>query len=132
MTKKNFDNKLEDDDELLVRLLREDVRDSPSEELVERTMTRIAAMHAEKKYVYTPLRIPLYLMTAIALLLLAPFFVPVVSDGSSLSFPSELVSFPGVAILKYAVWSWLTVVVLWITVLVFQVKSKFRLNPFKR
>jgi hypothetical protein len=132
MTKKNFDNKLEDDDELLVRLLREDVRDSPSEELVERTMTRISAMHAEKKYVYTPLIIPLYLMTAIALLLLALFFVPVVSDGSSLSFPSELVSFPGVAILKYIIWSWLTVVVLWITVLVFQVQWKFKLNPFKR
>src|SRR5688572_21155031 len=131
MTKMNFDNKLEGDDKHLVHLLRGEVKDFPSDQLVERTMTRISAMHAEKKLVHKPLRIPLYIMMAIALLLLAPFIVPMIPNGSFLSPLSEFLSYPERSILKYAVWCWLAVVVLWITELLFQIQSKFDLNPFK-
>lgn len=131
MTKMNFDNKLEDDDKHLVQLLRGEVKDFPSDQLVERTMTRISAMHAVKKLAHRPLRIPIYIMMAIALLLLAPFIVPMVPNGSSLGPLSEFLSHPESSILKYTIWCWLAFVVFWITEILFQVQSKFDLNPFK-
>ena len=70
MTKINFDNRHEDPDKRLIQLLTEEIKEFPSDQLVETTMTRISAIHAEKKFAYKPLRRPLYIMTAIAILLL--------------------------------------------------------------
>jgi hypothetical protein len=94
-------------------------------------MTRISAMQAEKMFVFKPLRLPLYIMTAIALLLLVPYLIPMASNSSSITPLSEFLAYPESSILKYAVWCWLAVVVLWISLLLLQIQSKFDLKPFK-
>lgn len=114
MIKMNFDNKHDDEDKHLIRLLKVEMEEFPSDQLVERTMTRISAMQTEKKFVYKPLRVPLVIMTAIAVLLLIPLLIPMAPSNSPLNPLSEFLAYPESSILKYAVWCWLAVVVLWI------------------
>ncbi len=120
MIKMNFDNKVEHEDEQLIHLLKEESTEFPSDQLLERTMTKISAMQEEKKFVHKPLRFPLYIMAAIVLLLLVPFFIPMVSNSSSVNRLSEFLGYPEGSILKYAVCCWLAVVVLWISGLLFR------------
>jgi hypothetical protein len=127
----NFDNKVEHEDKQLIQLLKEEIKEFPSDQLVERTLTKISAMQSEKNLVYKPLRIPLYIMVAITILLLAPFFIPMISNSSSLIPSIEFLDYPESSILKYAVWCWLTVVVFTISKLLFQSQLKFYLNSFK-
>ena len=131
MIKIDFDNKDEHEDKQLIQLLKEEIKEFPSDQLVESTLAKISAMQTEKKVVHKPLRIPLYIMAAITILLLAPFFAPIIQNSSSLNPLSEFLGYPESSILKYAVWCWLAVVVIWISGLLFQVQSKFDLNPFK-
>lgn len=127
----NFSKKVEHDDNQLIQLLKKELREFPSEQLVERTLEKISAIQTEKKLVHKPLRIPLYIMAAITILLLAPFFTTMTQNSSSLNPLSEFLGYPESSILEYAVWCWLAVVVIWISGLLFQVQSKFDLNPFK-
>ncbi|MBX2963732.1 MAG: hypothetical protein KF687_14575 [Cyclobacteriaceae bacterium] len=131
MIKMNFDNKDEHEDKQLIQLLREEIKEFPSDHLVESTLAKISAMQMEKRFAHKPLRIPIYIMTAIALLLLIPLFVPIAPNSSSLNLLSEFLDYPESSILNYAVWCWFTVVVLWILGLQLQAQSKFYLNPFK-
>jgi hypothetical protein len=131
MTKINFDNRHEDRDKQLIQLLRDGIKEFPSDQLVESTMTRISAIHAEKKFAYKPLRSPLYIMATIIILLLAPFFVPMVSNGASLNPLSVFLDYPESLILKYAVWCWLVGVALRIFRILLPVQWKFDLTPFK-
>jgi hypothetical protein len=131
MIKMNFDNKAEHEDKQLIQLLKEEIKEFPSDQLVESTLTKISAMQSEKKFIHKPLKIPLYIMAAITILLLAPFFIPMISNSSSLIPLSEFLDYPGSSILKYAIWCWLTVVVFRISKLLFQSQLKFDLNPFK-
>lgn len=114
MIKMNFDNKLEDEDKHLIHLLKVEMGELPSDQLVERTMTRISAMQAEEKFVFKPLKIPLFIMTAIVLLLLAPLLVPMAPGNSPQNPLSEFLASPESSIVKYTVWCWLAVVVFWI------------------
>lgn len=131
MIKINFNNQLEDEDEQLIQLLKGQILESPSDQLVENTLAKFAALQAEKKFAHKPLRIPLYIMIAVVFLLLLPFFVPTVSNGSNPNPLSELLGYPISSILKYAVLCWLAVVTLWISKLIFPIQLKFNLNPFK-
>jgi hypothetical protein len=131
MIKMNFDNKVEHEDKQLIQLLKEEIKEFPSDQLVESTLTKISAMQSEKKFIHKPLRIPLYMMAAIAILLLVPFFIPMISDSSSLILLPEFLDYPESLILEYAVWCWLTVVVLRISKLLFQSQLRFDINPFK-
>lgn len=131
MMKINFDNKVEDEDKQLIQLLREEIKEFPSDQLIESTLAKISSMQTENKFVHKPLRIPLYIMAAITILLLAPFFAPMVQNSSSLNPLSEFLGYPESSILKYAVWYWLAVVVFRISKLLFQSQLKFDLNPFK-
>lgn len=131
MIKMNFENKSVGDDNQLLQLLKDEIKEFPSEDLVEKTMIRISAMQAEKKCLYKPLRTPLYIMATIAFLLLIPFLIPVTSNSQLLNPLSTLLAYPEISILKYAVWCWLTMVVLWISALLFQIQSRYNFNPFK-
>lgn len=124
MIKMSFDNKVEHEDKQLVQLLKKEIKEFPSDQLVESTLTKISAMHSEKKFIHKPLRIPLYIMAAITILLLAPFFIPMISNSSSLIPLSELLDYPESLILKYAVGCWLTVVAFRISKLLFQSQIK--------
>ena len=114
MIKMNFDNRLNDDDQHLIHLLKVENEEFPTDQLEQRVMTRISATHAEKKFAYKPLRIPLVIMTFIALLLLVPLLIPTALTSASLKPLSEFLAYRDGAILKYAVWCWLAVVVSWI------------------
>jgi hypothetical protein len=127
----NFDNKVEHEDKQLIQLLREEIKEFPSDQLVENTLTKISTMQSEQTLIHKPLRTPLYIMAAITTLLLAPFFIPMISNSSSLIPLSEFLDYPESSFLKYAVWCWLTVVVFWISKLLFQSQLKIDLNPFK-
>ncbi len=131
MIKMNFDNKVEHEDKQLIQLLKEEIKEFPSDQLVESTLTKISAMQSDKKLGYRPLRIPIYLMVAIAILLLAPFFIPMISNSSSLIPLLEFLDYPESSILKYSVWCWLTVVVFRISKLLFQSQLRFDLTPFR-
>ena len=131
MIKMNFDNKAEHEDKQLIQLLKEEIKEFPSDELLESTLTKISAMQSEKKFMHKPLRIPLCIMAAIAILLLVPFFTPITSNGSSLIPLPEFLAYPESVILTYAVWCWLTVVVLRISKLLFQAQLEFDLKLFK-
>jgi hypothetical protein len=132
MIKMNFDNRLDDEDKQLIQLLKEETMEFPSDQFVERAMTRISALQTEKKFVHKPLRVPLYIMALITILLLTPFLFPKISHSSSLNPLSEFLVNPETSILKYVVWCWLSVVVLWISGILFQIQSKFDLSPLKR
>src|SRR5688500_7662861 len=119
MIKMNFKNQFNDDDERLIQLLKEQTMEFPSDELAENTMTRFLARQAEKKFVHKPLRTPLYLMIAIAFLLIVPFFMPVISNSVYLNSLSELLSYPVSVVVNYTVWCWLAVVVLLVSRLMF-------------
>lgn len=132
MIKMNFNNKLEGEDKQLIQLLKEEIKEFPSDLLEEKTMNRISAMSAEKKFVYKPLRTPLYIMMVIALLPWVPFLIPMNSNSLLLISLSEFLTYPETSIIIYAVWCWLTVVVVSISGLLFQIHSRFDLNPFKQ
>jgi hypothetical protein len=131
MIKMNFDNKVEHEDKQLIQLLKEEMKEFPSDQLVEGTLTKISAMQSEKKFIHKPLKIPLYIMAAITILLLAPFFIPMISNSSSLIPLSEFLDYPEGSILKYAVWCWLAVVVFRISKLLIQSQLEFDSTPFK-
>ena len=127
----NFDNKSEGEDRQLLQLLKEEMKEFPSDQLVEKTMSKISAMQAEKKYAYKPLRVPIYIMLTIGLFLPIPFLIPMPSDSLLLNSLSELLAYPETSFLKYAIWGWLSGVVLWIFGVLFKSHSRFYLNPFK-
>jgi hypothetical protein len=131
MIKINFNNQLKDEDRQLIHLLKEPFLESPSDQLVENTMARFSALQAEKQSAHKPLRIPVYIMIAIVLLLLLPFFVPMVSNNAYLTLLPELLIYPVSSILKYAILCWLAVVVLQIFKLILPIQLKFDLKPFK-
>lgn len=131
MIKINFNNQLKDEDRQLIHLLKEPFLESPSDQLVENTMARFLALQAEKQSAHKPLRIPVYIMIAIVLLLLLPFFVPMASNNAYLNLLPELLIYPVSSILKYAILCWLAVVVLQIFKLILPIQLKFDLKPFK-
>jgi hypothetical protein len=124
MIKMNFDNEPEDDDNDLIHLLKEELKQVPPDELAENTMTRIATIQEENKYKYKPLRIPLYLMAVIALLLLAPLLIPITTNGFLLDTIPEFPAYPEIMIIKYIVWCWLVLVTLWIVRILIPIQSR--------
>ena len=130
MIKMNFTNQRKDEDIHLIDLLKEQTLESASDQLTEKTIARLAAIQAEEKFIYKPVRIPLYIMMAIATLLFVPFFISMESNDQHRGPLSELLSYPIGAIMQYAVWSWLAVVTLSITLIIWR-STTLHLKPFK-
>jgi hypothetical protein len=130
MIKMNFNNPHEDEDRQIIVLVKKHIMESPSDRLAENTMTRYLSLRAEKKFSYKPCKIPLYIMAAIAFLLVLPFLVPV-TNRSSLDTLSELLSYSVSPVIKYLVWLWLGLVTVCISILLFPMQFRFRLNAFK-
>lgn len=121
----NFDHKEEQDDKPLIQLLKEETKEFPSEQLVESTLARIAAMQSEKNWIHRPLRIPLYIMAAMGVFLFAPLFVSMISNTSSLIPWPAFLDHPDSYIINYVVGCWLLAVLLKIAKLL--VQSQFKL-----
>lgn len=123
----DFENKVWDDDEHLVGLLKEQALDHPSEELIEKTMARLHAQQTEKAIRYVPLRTPIYMMIGILLLLLIPFFIPVSSSDNL--FDIKLLTYLTNDFLLYAIALWFVVAMCWTIKLLLPTDSKLSVNP---
>lgn len=131
MIKMNFDNQTHNDDDQFINLLKEQIQQAPSEQLVENTLARLSLLQTEKKVVYMPLKGPLYLMMAIVLLMLLPFLIPMVSNGSNRTLLSTLLTYPISTVVTYAVWCWLSVLMVWMSLLLFSVPLRANPKSFK-
>ena len=125
--KMNFENKVTDDDEYLIGLLKEQSLDFSSVELIEKTIVRLHAQQAEKTSRYVPLKTPIYMMIGIVLLLLIPFFFPTHSINSVFHF--GVLTHLTNEFLSYGVMSWLVIVLCWVIKLVLSPQSKLNTNP---
>ena len=125
--KMNFENKVTDDDEHLVSLLKEQSLELSSVELIEETMARLHAQQTEKTTRYVPLKAPIYMMIGIALLLLIPFFFPTRSIDSVFHF--GVLRYLTNEFLSYGVMSWLVIVLCWAIKLMLLDQSKLNTNP---
>ena len=128
MTKLNVDHQLKDDDERLILLLREQA-ENYSEDLAEKTLSRILTEQAERRITFKPLKIPLYLMSAIILLLILPSVAPGVTDSLDVNFLPDFLIYSDIPIVRYTLVSWLVVIGLWISSLVIST-HKSQLNTF--
>lgn len=72
MKKLNLNNQVSDDDEKLISLLKTSTGQEPSNQFVENTLEKFLILKAKQKTVHKPLRAPLYLMSVIGMILLAP------------------------------------------------------------
>lgn len=118
MRRINFDNKSTDDDIKLLALLKEQV-DAPSGDLVNKTMEKWIESKQRKKYFYTPLRIPIYMMSVVLSLLFVPLFFPIEStlEGPEINFSVD-------TIVAYSLYAWLTITL----ILVFSTASRISLK----
>tara|TARA_R110002049_G_scaffold166038_2_gene331909 strand:+ start:311 stop:715 length:405 start_codon:yes stop_codon:yes gene_type:complete len=71
MKKLNLNNKVSDDDEKLICILKTSIGREPSEQFVENTLKKFLVLNAKSRKVHKPLISPLYLMLVIGLILLA-------------------------------------------------------------
>ena len=73
MKELNFKNQVSGDDKDLIDLLGKSLQKNPSKEFVSSTLDKLSSLEAKPKSSYQPLKLPLVLMTIIALFLLFPF-----------------------------------------------------------
>lgn len=84
MKKLNLNNRVSDDDEKLISLLKTSIGKKPSEEFVDNTLKKFLLLETKEKRVHEPLKSPLYMMLIIGLILLAPVFM---AFSSQISLP---------------------------------------------
>ena len=84
MKKLNFNNRVSDDDDKLIGILKESIGQEPSEQFVENTLEKFLNLKTKQNHVYKPLKSPLYMMLSMGLILLAP---AIFSFGSQVSLP---------------------------------------------
>ena len=71
MKKLNLNNKVSDDDEKLIGILKTSIGREPSEQFVENTLKKFLVLNAKPRKVHKPLISPLYLMLVMGSILLA-------------------------------------------------------------
>ena len=120
----NFNNQVENDDEQLIRWLKEQTTERPPGHLVENTMERFMALQSEKKFSYKPLKAPLYMLMAMALLLVLPLWIPTFSNSSFLNSINQILGYPSSIVLKYGVLCWFTIVAIWMVALFYSKQNK--------
>ena len=84
MKKLNFNNRVSDDDEKLIRILKESIGQEPSGQFIENTLEKFLTLKTKQNSVHKPLKLPLYMMLVIVLILLVPI---IFSFGSQISLP---------------------------------------------
>lgn len=124
MRKMNFENEPEGDDELMIGLLKGGGIEAPGDELMEKTMLRILEDRSEKKFTYTPLSIPLFMMLVIVFLMLIPFLIPF--HGTTSIMNVKFPEYPTGPFLMYAAATWLAVVILVVLRIALHKKSKLQ------
>lgn len=87
MKKLNLNNQASDDDEKLISLLKTSIGQEPSKQFVENTLEKFLILKAKQKIVHKPLKSPLYLMTVIGMILLAPAILLL---SSKISMPDPM------------------------------------------
>ncbi|WP_420401682.1 hypothetical protein [Flagellimonas sp.] len=93
MKKLNLNNQVDEDDEKLICLLRTSISREASEQFVDNTLQKFLTLKVNRKKLYKPLKLPLYLMMVIGLILSAPVLIMLNSQVSPSDFGLELGNF---------------------------------------